>query len=206
MPTEDVRHLIFILGDQLDLESAALNGFDTVQDVVFMAEVTSESTRVWSHVARTALFLSAMRHFAGALREKGLRCDYAHLGTQAHDTLSTALADAVSRHRPRKVVMVEPVEWGIEQDLARLCAALDVPLEAREDTHFLRVSSARFLAGASSCVACTGSTCRACARPTISNIVAVFPRGIGPARRGCGACRPQSDRRCNTAMRITSSG
>ncbi len=58
MTTRSIRHLVFILGDQLDSDSAALADFDADKDVVFMAEVAHESTRVWSHVARTALFLS----------------------------------------------------------------------------------------------------------------------------------------------------
>ncbi|MFN7673464.1 MAG: cryptochrome/photolyase family protein, partial [Betaproteobacteria bacterium] len=37
------RHLVFILGDQLDHESAALADFDTATDVVLMAEVRDES-------------------------------------------------------------------------------------------------------------------------------------------------------------------
>jgi deoxyribodipyrimidine photolyase-related protein len=38
MPRQ-VRHLVLILGDQLDAQSSALQGFDPAQDVVWMAEV-----------------------------------------------------------------------------------------------------------------------------------------------------------------------
>ena len=34
-----VRHLVIVLGDQLDAQSSALQGFDATQDVVWMAEV-----------------------------------------------------------------------------------------------------------------------------------------------------------------------
>ena len=61
------RHLVLILGDQLDADSAAFDGFDASQDAVWMAEVAEESTHVWSHQARIVLFLSAMRHFRDAL-------------------------------------------------------------------------------------------------------------------------------------------
>ena len=37
-----VRHLVIVLGDQLDLQSSALEGFDATQDVVWMAEVVEE--------------------------------------------------------------------------------------------------------------------------------------------------------------------
>ena len=58
------RHLVIVLGDQLNLDSTAFDGFDAATDVVLMVEAREESTHVWSHKARTALFLSAMRHFA----------------------------------------------------------------------------------------------------------------------------------------------
>ncbi|MFN7984100.1 MAG: cryptochrome/photolyase family protein [Vicinamibacterales bacterium] len=134
---EAVRHLVLILGDQLDAESAALADLDPVSDVVCMFEVPYESTRTWSHVARTAVFLSAMRHFAAALTERGIRCDYAQLGRHTHPTLDLALTDAVRRHRPHRVVMVEAGEWQIAQNLASTCAELGVPLDTRVDTHFL---------------------------------------------------------------------
>ena len=57
------RHLIVVLGDQLDADAAAFDGFDPGRDVVAMAEVAAESEHVWSAKSRTALFLAAMRHF-----------------------------------------------------------------------------------------------------------------------------------------------
>ena len=58
------RNLVLVLGDQLDPASAALDGFDPKCDAVWMAEVAEESTHVWAHKARIALFLAAMRHHA----------------------------------------------------------------------------------------------------------------------------------------------
>lgn len=65
-----IRHLTIVFGDQLDHQSAAFDGFDNDRDLVWMAEVKEESTHVPSHKARTALFLSAMRHFAEELRHR----------------------------------------------------------------------------------------------------------------------------------------
>ena len=66
-----LRHLVLVLGDQLDLEASAFDGFDAAQDRVWMAEVAEESTHVWSSQPRTAVFLAAMRHFAIALQDAG---------------------------------------------------------------------------------------------------------------------------------------
>ncbi|MEY4265760.1 MAG: hypothetical protein RIS90_295, partial [Pseudomonadota bacterium] len=38
----DLRHLIVVLGDQLDLDAAAFDGFDATVDAVWMAEVAEE--------------------------------------------------------------------------------------------------------------------------------------------------------------------
>ena len=59
-----LRNLVVVLGDQLDLDAAAFDGFDPAHDAVWMAEVAEESTHVWSSKQRIALFLAAMRHFA----------------------------------------------------------------------------------------------------------------------------------------------
>ena len=46
------RNLILILGDQLNLDNPALEGFDATQDQLLMVECVSEATHVWSHKAR----------------------------------------------------------------------------------------------------------------------------------------------------------
>ena len=51
-----VRHLVIVLGDQLDLDSPVLKELDCERDLVWMAEVSEESTQVWSHKQRITLF------------------------------------------------------------------------------------------------------------------------------------------------------
>ena len=41
-----VRNLVFVLGDQLDAESSAFDGFDATRDVIVMAEIAAESEHV----------------------------------------------------------------------------------------------------------------------------------------------------------------
>lgn len=64
----ELRALVLVLGDQLDLESSAFDGFEPGADAVWMAEVAEESMHVWSGKPRIAMFLAAMRHFALALQ------------------------------------------------------------------------------------------------------------------------------------------
>ena len=66
----ECRNLVIVLGDQLNADSAAFDGFECERDGVWMAEVAEESTHVWTHKARIVMFLAAMRHFRDALRKK----------------------------------------------------------------------------------------------------------------------------------------
>lgn len=139
-----IRHLIIVLGDQLDFESSAWDGLDVQRDVVWMAEVTEESTHVWSHQARIVLFLSAMRHFRDALRQRGFTVDYAELDAKGNSgTLAGELTAAIQRHRPQRMIAVQPGDWRVTERLKEAARSVGVPLEIREDRHFI-CSSAEF--------------------------------------------------------------
>ena len=49
------RNLILILGDQLNLDNPALEGFDVAQDKILMVEASAEATHVWSHKAHLSI-------------------------------------------------------------------------------------------------------------------------------------------------------
>lgn len=132
-----MRNLLVILGDQLNLSSVAFEGFDPAVDRVWMAEVRHESEHVPSTKMRTALFLSAMRHFAEALASRDLPLEYLRIGTHAFATLGAALRAALSTHRPEAVVMVEAGEWRLEQEIAEACAGAGVRRVVRDDLHFM---------------------------------------------------------------------
>ena len=123
-----------MLGDQLDLDAAAFDGFDAAVDAVWMAEVAEESTQVWSAKQRTALFLSAMRHFAVALQALGRPVDYTRLAGES--SLSLELKAAIARHRPEKLVMTAPGDWRVYQALKAVAQTAGLPLELRDDRHF----------------------------------------------------------------------
>ncbi|MFM7459866.1 MAG: cryptochrome/photolyase family protein [Burkholderiales bacterium] len=131
------RHLVFILGDQLDHESAALADFNPATDVVLMAEVREESTHVWSAKPRTTFFFSAMRHFAEELRRKKITVDYRRIGLHKAASLLEVLKSAVEHYAPEKVVMVEPGDWRIEQRLMAFAESCKINLVVREDHHFM---------------------------------------------------------------------
>ena len=143
------RNLILILGDQLDDDSAAFDDLDRARDVVVMIEAQEESTHVWSHKARTTLFLSAMRHFADALRGRGLRVAYRALGREDDPTLGAGLLAALAQYQPVRVIGVVPGDLRVRQHIEstfNLIAThadsirdggLKGTIEWREDRHFL---------------------------------------------------------------------
>ena len=112
-----VRRLVLILGDQLDESSSAFDGFDPKQDMVLMVEALEESTHVWSHKIRTTLFLSAMRHFADSLKQRGWSVDYRAMDTHGDKTLADGLLAAISQHQPQAVLGVEPGDLRVRQQI-----------------------------------------------------------------------------------------
>ena len=133
-----VRHLVLVLGDQLDEESSAFAGLDPLQDVVWMAEVTEESTHVWSAKQRIAVFLSAMRHFAQELRRRGWPLLYTALDDPDNrGTLALQLGEAIRSVQPQALVMSAPGDWRVLQALRAMARQHALPLDVRDDSHFM---------------------------------------------------------------------
>jgi deoxyribodipyrimidine photolyase-related protein len=132
-----VRNLVIVLGDQLDIQSTALQDFDATQDVVWMAEVAEESEHVWSAKQRIAVFLSAMRHFAQTLRDSGFAVHYTQLD-DAHNTgtLAGELARAIAALKPSHLVMTAPGDWRVLEALRAVAVQQSLRLDLRDDTHF----------------------------------------------------------------------
>ena len=138
-------NLILVLGDQLDRGSAAFDGFDAGRDRVWMAEVAEESTHVWTHKARIAVFLAAMRHFRDRLRRERIEIDYTELAAKPvakePQTLAAALLASLARLKkagfaPATLVVVEPGEWRVQEMLRAAALEARIPLEIRTDRHF----------------------------------------------------------------------
>jgi deoxyribodipyrimidine photolyase-related protein len=121
-----------------------------------MAEVAEESTHVWTHKARIAVFLAAMRHFRDALVAEGIEVDYTELAAKPRageaTSLAAALAASLAAARkakcfPDKLVVVEPGELRVRQALEAAAREAGLPLEIRTDRHFF-TTAAEFAAHA----------------------------------------------------------
>ncbi len=132
-----LRHLLVVLGDQLDLQASCFDSADAQHDAVWMAEVAEESTHVWSSKPRIALFLAAMRHHAQALRGAGWRVDYRHLDDPGNlGSLGAELRAAIARLKPQGLVMTAPGDWRVLEAIKAVAAECQLPLDIREDRHF----------------------------------------------------------------------
>lgn len=132
-----IRNLVLVLGDQLDHQSSVFEDFDPAQDLVWMAEVEAESTHVWSHKARIALFLAAMRRFAAGISSRGLPVRYLALDQHAYGRLTQALEADLAALKPQRLVLVCPGDWRVRQDLKACCDSTGVAYAERTDTHFI---------------------------------------------------------------------
>ncbi|MFM9973472.1 MAG: cryptochrome/photolyase family protein [Beijerinckiaceae bacterium] len=129
--------LLFILGDQLTHDVAGLTDLNAGTDIVLMVEVAEETTYVRHHKQKITLILSAMRHFAGELRAKGINVDYVTLDDPENTGSFTGeLMRAVLRHQPHVVVVTEASEWRVLEMMKHWRETLECVVEIREDNRF----------------------------------------------------------------------
>jgi deoxyribodipyrimidine photolyase-related protein len=110
------KRIVLILGDQLDLKGAALKGFDFKTDEIVMIESIAEAQYVWSHKAKIALFLSAMRHFAMQLKE--LKYPLTYIQSSPLSIVETLKVKLI-QEGVTDLICVEPGEWRLKQQIEK---------------------------------------------------------------------------------------
>ncbi|MFS4439541.1 cryptochrome/photolyase family protein [Paracoccaceae bacterium GXU_MW_L88] len=130
------RRLVLILGDQLSRNLSSLKGGEKAKDVILMAEVAAEADYADHHKQKLALVFAAMRHFAEELREAGWTVDYRTLDEEVPD-LATAAAEAIKAHEPEMLIVTEPGEYRLWDEMQDWEARLGIPVLLREDERFL---------------------------------------------------------------------
>ena len=112
---------IWVLGDQLNGEQAALAGLSPDQARVLLVESSSVLQQRAYHRQKLVLVWSAMRHFAAELKEQGWTVD--HLETER---FSEAVRAWIEANGIRELRVMEPADRGFRAAIERL--QLPVPL------------------------------------------------------------------------------
>jgi deoxyribodipyrimidine photolyase-related protein len=135
------RNLVLVMGDQLDGQSAAFDGFDPANDIVLQMELREEATNVPQNKRRVAFFFAAMRHFRDEQRAAGRQVWYTELDDpQNRQSFGAELRRRYDELKPDgATIVLEPGDYRVRADLE----ALDLPIRFAEDRHFL-CSHARF--------------------------------------------------------------
>ncbi len=126
-----------VLGDQLSLRLPTLTGMDA-GDTVLLVEVARECTYVRHHKKKIVLILSAMRHFADVLRAAGLSVRYVTLDDPANtQSFRGEVVRAAGELAPSRIVVTEPGEWRVLEDIKGWQEAAGCPVEVLPDTRYL---------------------------------------------------------------------
>lgn len=135
------RHLVLVLGDQLDRDAAVFEGLDDTADRVWMAEVEQEATHVPCSKVRLAVFFSAMRHFRDELRKRGWAVAYHQLEVDRRrdggDTLAAVLTRDLERMKPEAVRLTLPGDWRVLEAIRKTVRDTGATLEVVDDAHFI---------------------------------------------------------------------
>ena len=129
--------LRLVLGDQLTRNISALHGLDD-GDMVLMAEVRSETSYVKHHKKKIAFLFSAMRHFAGQLRDKGINVSYREYDDRNNaSSLLGEVKAAVSADDFEAVIVTEPGEYRLLMEMQNWPDDIDMPVHIRPDHRFI---------------------------------------------------------------------
>ena len=133
-----MRNIIFIFGDQLSHNLSSLENFDKNEDIILMCEVLHETTYVKHHKKKIAFILSAMRHFAIELQKKGYKVEYIKLNEVDNSGhFQGELERALKRFIPQKVIVTEPSEYRVLENIKSWQKKFNIIVEIRDDKRFL---------------------------------------------------------------------
>ncbi len=133
-----MKTIRLVLADQLTRDLSALRDLDPARDVVLMVEAAEETAYVPHHPKKIAFLFAAMRHFARGLRDEGIAVDYVVLDDPDNTgSFRGEVGRALRRHAADRVVVTEPGEWRVLDDVRGWKAAFGVGLQVRLDDRFL---------------------------------------------------------------------
>lgn len=129
--------LCLILGDQLSPQMASLRHIDKKTDIVALLEVKAEATYVKHHQKKIVLIFSAMRQFAESLRRDGYRVHYSRIDDPDNTgSFATEIERLQTIYHPREIIVAEPGEWRVWNDLQSWAGRLNCAVTILPDDRF----------------------------------------------------------------------
>lgn len=133
-----MKTLRFIFNDQLSHTTSCLHNVNMEKDIILMCEAYEEYTYVKHHKKKIAFLISAMRHFADELHEKGYPLVYIKLDDpQNSGSIPKEIELICQVNQVEKVIISWPSEYRILKEFESLCQKLCIQLEILEDKRFL---------------------------------------------------------------------
>ena len=133
-----VAVLRIILGDQLSPKMSSLHDADRDRDTILISEVQQEALYVKHHKKKLVFIFSAMRHFAKELQDANYRVIYNRLDdAEQLSCFSDAVTRAAKMANFDKIVVTEPSEYRVLEEIKLWPDLLNLPIDIRPDTRFL---------------------------------------------------------------------
>gem|GEM_PF-959899 len=128
--------LRLILGDQLNEQISSLSDCDKDNEIILMCEVWDEATYVKHHKKKIAFIFSAMRHFSQELKDSGYNVDYIKLRDDTK-SFKDEVSKAIKCHNVTQIIVTEPSEYRVLDDMKTWADDLDVTVDIRPDDRFI---------------------------------------------------------------------
>lgn len=130
--------LCLILGDHLSESISSLRRHNIMLDTVLICEVLEEFSYVKYHKKKIAFILSAMRHFAQQLEQKGYRVKYIKLNDPDNTgVLKNEVRKYITQYQFSRIIITHPSEYYVLENIKTWSRSLNIPVEIREDDRFL---------------------------------------------------------------------
>jgi deoxyribodipyrimidine photolyase-related protein len=127
-----------ILHDQLCHDIASLSDINCGKDTIVMFETMDVFTAVKHHKKKISFIISAMRHFAVELSEKGYNLIYIELDDPENSqTIITEIERVSNTIKSEKIITTWPGDQLTLMQLSRFKDISRLPVEIREDMRFL---------------------------------------------------------------------
>lgn len=112
--------ICLILPDQLSYAISSLDRHDPKKDVIVICEVMEEFTYVHHHKKKIAFLISAMRHFAIELQDRGCKVEYITLDDKENSgSLKQEVKKIIKKYDFDSIVITHPGEYRILSDILK---------------------------------------------------------------------------------------